>query len=95
MITIDAHQHFWNPSRGDYFWMPENDKILSRTYSVDDLENEFKKTKVNNTVLVQAAPSNAETEYMLGIADSSKIISGVVGCINFENPNQIKQLKKF
>ena len=95
MTTIDSHQHFWTPSRGDYFWMPENDKILSRTYSIDDLKNEFKKTKVDHTVLVQAAPSNAETEYMLGIADSSEIISGVVGWINFEDPNQIKQLKKF
>ena len=57
---------------GIIFWMPENDKILSRTYSINDLKNEFKKTKVNNTVLVQAAPSNAETEYMLGIADSSE-----------------------
>ena len=28
MITIDAHQHFWNPARGDYSWMPEDNKIL-------------------------------------------------------------------
>ena len=36
-MKIDAHQHFWNPARGDYGWMPEDNKILYRSY----LQNDF------------------------------------------------------
>ena len=79
MKIIDSHQHFWDPSRGDYLWMPKDDKILSRIYSETDLILDFKSTNVTNTVLVQAAATNNETEYMLSIADKSKIVSGVVG----------------
>ena len=32
MKIIDAHQHFWDPSRGDYHWMPQDNKILNRKY---------------------------------------------------------------
>ena len=27
---IDAHHHLWNPTRGDYGWMPKDNAILSR-----------------------------------------------------------------
>ena len=37
-MKIDAHQHFWNPARGDYGWMPEDNKILYRSYLQHDLE---------------------------------------------------------
>ena len=34
MKIIDAHQHFWDPSRGDYHWMPQDNPILNRKYEV-------------------------------------------------------------
>ena len=37
MKIIDAHQHFWDPSRGDYHWMPKDNPILNRKYEVKDL----------------------------------------------------------
>ena len=90
MKIIDSHQHFWNPSRGDYFWMDKNDKTLFRKYGVNDLLKESSTTELFKTVLVQAAPTNQETEYMLGISDSTDLVAGVVGWIDFEDINQIK-----
>ena len=37
MKIIDAHQHFLDPSRGDYSWMPRDNKILNRKYDLEDL----------------------------------------------------------
>ncbi|MFZ8959660.1 MAG: hypothetical protein ACO2ZI_08085 [Paracoccaceae bacterium] len=37
MIQIDAHQHFWNPARGDYGWMDPANATLYRPYGPDDL----------------------------------------------------------
>ena len=95
MKIIDAHQHFWDPSRGDYSWMPRDNKILNRKYDLKDLAKDSKSIELHKTVLVQAAATNAETEYMLNIAENSDLISGVVGWVNFEDPNQLEQLKTF
>jgi L-fuconolactonase len=93
-MQIDAHQHFWHPGRGDYGWMPKDDPILSRPYGPAELWPQLQAAGVEATVLVQAAPSIAETEYMLGIADATPWVRGVVGWINFENPGDLAELQR-
>ncbi|MEM8540024.1 MAG: amidohydrolase family protein [Pseudomonadota bacterium] len=93
-IQIDAHQHYWNPARGDYGWMPEDDPILSRPYGPADLSQSLASCEVKQTIIVQAAPSVAETEYMLGIADTTPSVAAVVGWIDFERPEQIETLRR-
>ena len=36
-MQIDAHHHFWQPTRGDYGWMPEDNDILNRAYGPVDI----------------------------------------------------------
>jgi L-fuconolactonase len=93
-MQIDAHQHFWHPGRGDYGWMPKDDPILSRPYAPAELWPQLQAAGVEATVLVQAAPSIAETEYMLGIADATPWVRGVVGWIDFENPRDLAELQR-
>ena len=76
-VKIDSHQHFWNPKRGDYDWMPMDNEILARVYGPRDLEPHLLAAGIDQTVLVQAAATVEETEYMLGIADASPRIAGV------------------
>ena len=95
MKVIDSHQHFWDPSRGDYHWMPKDNPILNRKYEVKDLSEVSESIDLHKTILVQAAATNAETEYMLHIAESSNLVCGVVGWVNFEDKNQLNQLKIF
>lgn len=92
MTRIDAHHHFWHPARGDYGWMPADDPILSRPYCAADLAPALQATGITQTVLVQAAPSVNETEYLLGIADSTPHVAAVVGWVDFEDPGQITTL---
>ncbi len=91
---IDAHHHLWNPARGDYGWMPEDDATLSRHYRLQDLISVTEQNSITQTILVQAAPSVHETEYMLGIADSTDLIGGVVGWIDFEDRHDRQQLER-
>jgi L-fuconolactonase len=93
-MIVDAHHHLWNPARGDYGWMPPNDPVLSRSYRLAEAEALFQANGVGQSVLVQAAPTIAETEYMLGIADSSDVISGIVGWIDFDRPDDRSQLER-
>ena len=75
--------------------MPQDNKILNRKYDLEDLTKDSQSIELYKTVLVQAAATNAETEYMLNIAENSDLVSGVVGWVNFEDPNQLEQLKTF
>ncbi|MEO1549788.1 MAG: amidohydrolase family protein [Pseudomonadota bacterium] len=88
MRVIDAHQHFWHPARGDYGWMPKDNAILNRVYTPQDLAPHLTAAGIDGTVLVQAAPSVEETEYMLGLADATPSVLGVVGWIDFEDQGQ-------
>lgn len=93
-MQIDAHQHFWNPARGDYDWMPKDDPILARVYAPADLAPELAAHGIDRTVLVQAAASVNETEYMLGIADATPSVAAVVGWVDFERPSDRAVLER-
>jgi L-fuconolactonase len=93
-MQIDAHQHYWHPARGDYGWMPPDDPVLSRPYGPAELAPQLSVHGITRTVLVQAAPTVEETEYMLGIADATDHVSAVVGWIDFERPEQIVTLRR-
>ena len=94
MERIDAHQHYWNPARGDYDWMPKDDPVLARVYCPADLAPELAAQGVGRTVLVQAAATVAETEYLLGIADATPSVAGVVGWVDFERPGDLAALER-
>ncbi|MEQ8658056.1 MAG: amidohydrolase family protein [Hyphomicrobiales bacterium] len=93
-MMIDAHQHFWNPARGDYDWMPMDNAILARAYGPAELTPHLKHHGIHATVLVQAAATINETEYMLGLADATPYVAGVVGWIDFEKPDDLAQLRR-
>ena len=94
-MKIDAHHHFWHPARGDYGWMPEDNATLFRAYGPADLAPLLTAAGITHTVLVQAAPSIEESEYMLGIADATPHVAAVTGWVDFENPAHERHLKRF
>lgn len=93
-LRVDAHQHYWEPRRGDYAWMPKDDPVLARPYGPADLAPELAAAGIDRTVLVQAAATVAETEYMLGLADATPSVAAVVGWIDFEDRGHLKHLER-
>lgn len=93
-MRIDAHQHYWHTARGDYDWMPKDVAVLNRPYLPADLAPALAAEGISGTVLVQAAATVAETEYLLGIADATPSVKGVVGWIDFENRDHAAVLRR-
>ena len=81
-MRIDAHQHYWKLSRGDYGWLTPDMGVLYRDYLPADLEPILERHKIDRTVLVQAAPTVAETDFMLSLAAKHDSIGGVVGWLD-------------
>lgn len=85
-MILDAHQHFWKPSRGDYGWLTPELEALYRDFLPGDLKPLLDSCEVAQTILVQAAPTEAETDFLLELAEAHDFIAGVVGWIDFEAP---------
>jgi L-fuconolactonase len=82
---IDAHQHFWQLARGDYAWLRPDDAAMSpllRDFLPAQLQPELRAHGIGQTVLVQAADSRAETEFMLELAAREPAVAGVVGWVD-------------
>ncbi|MEL7107048.1 MAG: amidohydrolase family protein [Pseudomonadota bacterium] len=96
-MKIDAHQHFWALERGDYGWLTPDLDPIYRDFGPGDLAPHLKAAGIGGSVLVQAAPTDAETDYMLSLAAAHDTIKGVVGWVDFERadaPARIAELAR-
>lgn len=88
-MRIDAHQHYWSPRHGDYGWLVPSGGLqaIYRDFGPADLHPLLDAAGIGGTVLVQAAPSEAETRRLLEIAaqPASRVL-GVVGWCDLNSP---------
>jgi L-fuconolactonase len=85
-VRIDSHQHFWQLQRGDYGWLTPALETLYRDFLPCDLKPMLHAAGIDKTVLVQAAATVAETDYLLRLADEHDFIAGVVGWVDMDAP---------
>jgi L-fuconolactonase len=65
-MIVDAHFHCWRLARGDYGWLTPALAPIYRDVTVDDWQRESAPLGVDGGVLVQAAPTEAETALSAG-----------------------------
>jgi len=95
LSEVDAHQHFWRPRRGDYGWLtPEAHPGLYRDFLPEHLAPLLADAGVTRTVLVQAAPSEAETGFLLELARDADFIAGVVGWVDLDAADAPARIEK-
>lgn len=83
-MIIDAHQHFWLMKDRDGGWPPPELGAIHRDFLPPDLAPEIKEAGVDGTVVVQSLPSVDDTRFMLGLAEKSETILGVVGWVDMK-----------
>jgi L-fuconolactonase len=88
---IDSHQHFWDPVRGDYEWLRPGTPLY-RAYQPGDLGPLLHAARIQGSILVQSAPTAAETDYLLQLARVTPWIFGVVGWIDMVARNAPEQV---
>lgn len=94
-MRIDAHQHYWKIARGDYGWIGPELPILYRDYGPDDLKPHLDRHRLDGTIVVQAAPTLEETEFLLELAQKDETILGVVGWLDPNDPNHLEHYERF
>ncbi|WP_244816712.1 amidohydrolase [Caballeronia sp. Lep1P3] len=92
---IDAHQHYWDPARGDYGWLTPALAPLYRAFGPSDLAPMRAAAGIDRTVVVQAAPTVDETRYLLDLARDDDSIAGVVGWVPLDSVDGVKIIDEF
>jgi len=79
---IDAHQHFWRIGKYDCSWPTADLTAIYRDFLPEDLTPLAESAGVTGTVLVQSQESDADTDFLLGLAAESDLIKAVVGWVD-------------
>ena len=93
-MKVDAHHHLWRRARGDYAWMTPDKGAIYRDFAPSDLAPHLKQAGIEKTIVVQAAETVAETEFLISITEQTDWISGVVGWVDMESPDAIPDLDR-
>ena len=96
-MSIDAHFHCWQLARGDYGWLTPALAPIYRDVAVSDWQAASAPHGITGGVLVQAAPTEAETGFLLAQAEANPAVLGVVGWVDLlaaDAPARIRQLAR-
>lgn len=95
MKTIDTHQHFWKYNPVDYGWITDDMSVIRKDFLPADLSVVLKENAVDACVSVQADQTEAETDWLLQMADENDFIAGVVGWVDLRSPLIEERLKHY
>lgn len=94
MKRIDAHQHFWRMSRGDYDWLTPELGPIYQDFEPEQLAEILAEHNIDGTIVVQAADKVEETDFLLSLADKHGFIKGVVGWVDMESDTALRDLDR-
>ncbi len=92
-MNIDSHQHFWQYTPMDYPWIDDHMSVLKHDFLPEDLQPYLTENNVQGCVSVQAQQTEAETVFLLQLAERYDFIKGVVGWVDLCADNAAKRLK--
>ncbi|GAB3560012.1 amidohydrolase family protein [Spirosoma fluminis] len=92
-MTIDAHQHFWHFDPVRDTWITDDMAVIQRDFLPADLEPVLKENGVDGCVAVQAAQSEAETLFLVSMAQNYDIVKGVVGWVDLQSEQIYERLE--
>lgn len=83
-MTIDAHQHFWHFDATRDTWITDDMSVLRRDFLPADLEPVLAENGIDGCVAVQADQSEAETQFLIRMAETYDFVKGVVGWVDLQ-----------
>lgn len=84
---IDAHQHVWEIGRHGHRWPGPDLPAIHRNRTLDDFRARAAPLGVRGTILVQSQADDADTDFLLDVADDEPFVLGVVGWVDVEAPD--------
>lgn len=94
-MRIDSHQHFWKFDPVRDAWIDSSMEKIAQDFLPKDLKPLLRQNQMDGCVAVQADQSEAETEFLLDLAEENSFIKGVVGWVDLSADDLSKRLNFF
>lgn len=82
MFGVDSHCHIWALDRGDYGWIDRSNPALAaiaQDFGTSELSARLEHAAITRAIVVQAAPTEDETRWLLDQAQRCTAVAGIVG----------------
>lgn len=95
MLKVDSHQHFWqfDPIRDN--WITEEMEVIRHDFLPLDLKPLLEANGIQGCIAVQADQLEAETDFLLALAEEYDFIKGVVGWVDLCSPKIHERLEYY
>ncbi len=97
-MILDAHQHFWKYDPDTFGWINDSMRVLRRDFMPEDLGPLLAAEGIAGCVAVQAMQTDAETTFLLDLANQNSWIKAVIGWVDLladDLDEQLEWLGKF
>jgi L-fuconolactonase len=84
-MIVDAHHHFWNPSRIPQAWMTREHAAINRPFEPSDLAPLLGASDIDRTVLVQSAANDFDTDYMFELIEGVEWVGAVTAWVQLDD----------
>src|ERR1700682_2965003 len=91
-MRIDAHQHFWEPGRFPYPWMPPDPSPLRATFLPEQLGEILARNRFDGCVTVQCSTVDGEGDWLLALAAKHNFVKGVGAWVELAAANLPRRL---
>ncbi len=92
---LDTHVHFWQFDPIRDAWIDDSMKALQRDFLPPDLLPELTANGISGCIAVQADQSEAETHFLLQLAENHDFVKKVVGWVDLRSPDVEQRLDYF
>ncbi|MBR0718468.1 amidohydrolase [Bradyrhizobium liaoningense] len=94
---IDSHCHYWALQRGDYGWLTPAAHLapIYRDFGAAEMRPLAEVAGIARRILVQAAPTEAETQFLLDQGRDDRAVAGVVGWVDLSSAESVASLERF
>lgn len=94
-MKVDTHQHYWKYHPVKDAWITDDMKRLQRDFMPADVKPLMDDCKIDVCVAVQADQSDAETTFLLDLAEQNTFIAGVVGWVDLLSKSLQEKLESY
>ena len=94
-MRIDSHQHFWKFDPVRHAWIDSSMQNIAKDFLPEDLKPLLETNLMDGCIAVQADQSEAETEFLLKLAEENSFIKGVVGWVDLSAEDLSQRLEVF
>ncbi|QIK78803.1 amidohydrolase family protein [Sphingomonas piscis] len=84
---IDAHQHYWQIGKNGHEWPTADMATIHRDYLPDDWAAVAAPLGIGGSIAVQSQANDADTDWLLTLAQGTPSILGVVGWTELKAPD--------